>query len=72
MGLLKDALSQLGVDHTQFNGHSFRIGAATTAAQKGIQDSTIEMLGRWQSAAYLRYVQTPRSQLIPVSARLVS
>ena len=69
---LKEALSQLGVDHTRFNGHSFRIGAATTAAQKGIEDSTIQMLGRWQSAAYLRYVQTPRSQLIPVSARLVS
>ena len=69
---LKDALSQLGVDHTRFNGHSFRIGAATTAAQKGIQDSTIQMLGRWQSAAYLPYVQTPRSQLIPISARLVS
>ena len=69
---LKEALSQLGVDHTRFNGHSFRIGAATTAAQKGIDDSTIQMLGRWQSAAYLRYVQTPRSQLIPVSARLVS
>ena len=69
---LKGALSRLGIDHTRFNGHSFHIGAATTAARKGIQDSTIQMLGRWQSAAYLHYMQTPRSQLVPISARLVS
>ena len=68
---LKEALTSIGIDHGQYNGHSFRIGAATTAAQRGIPDSTIQMLGRWQSAAYLRYIQTPRSQLTSISARLV-
>ena len=29
-----------------------RIGAATTAAQQGIQDALIKALGRWESAAW--------------------
>ena len=40
-------------------GHSFRIGAATTAVKKGIEDSMIQVLGHWQSSAYLRYVRIP-------------
>lgn len=30
-------------------GHSFRIGVATTARACGLNDSTIQMLGRWSS-----------------------
>ena len=40
-------------------GHSFRIGAATTAVKKGIEDSMIQVLGHWQSSAYLHYVRIP-------------
>ena len=39
-------------DSHKYAGHSYRIGAATTASLCGIQDSTIKMLGRWQSSAY--------------------
>ena len=40
-----------GIDHTKYNSHSFRIGAATTAAAKRIEDSIIKTLGQWESAA---------------------
>ena len=40
----------------KYAGHSFRIGIATTAASTGIEDSTIQTLGLWQSFSYLLYI----------------
>ena len=67
---VRDALSAAGIDESLFAGHSFRIGAATTAAQAGIPDATIQLLGRWKSTAYLLYIKTPRDQLASVSQTL--
>ena len=36
----------------------------------GLNDSTIQMLGRWSSSAYLVYVRTPREQLATYSSVL--
>ena len=67
---LKTALTKAGIDHTNFNGHSLRIGAATTAVHCGLEDSLIQTLGRWKSAAYKTYIRLPRSQLAAVSRSL--
>ena len=67
---VREALSTSGIDHNKYAGHSFRIGAATTAAQCGIPDSTIKLLGRWESSAYLLYVRTPRETLAALSVPL--
>ena len=48
---VREALVVLGYESDNFSGHSFRIGAATTAAELGIEDRTIKALGRWQSDA---------------------
>ena len=53
---LRKALQMIGEDPQQFGGHSFRAGAATTAAQQGIGDATIKLLGRWHSSAYQVYI----------------
>lgn len=64
---IKAALSEEGIDSSHYSGHSFRSGAATTAAEHGIGDATIQTLGRWKSNAYMRYVQTPRAKLAHIS-----
>ena len=68
---VRTALQQAGMSAQSYTGHSFRIGAATTAAQVGLEDSVIKMLGRWESIAYQLYVRTPRESLAAVSARLI-
>ncbi len=50
---IREVLSAIGILAHQYAGHSFRIGAATTAAMAGISDSTIQTLGRWHSTAFL-------------------
>ena len=67
---VREALASVGVDPSQYAGHSFRIGAATTANARGLNDSTIQMLGRWQSSAYKLYIRTPREELASFSAIL--
>ena len=67
---LQAALRQAGIEDSGFNGHSFRIGAATTAAQQGLEDSLIQTLGRWRSDAFKTYIKLPRSQLASVSKTL--
>ena len=69
---LRSSLSAAGIqsDESRYSGHSFRIGAATTATAMGIEDSLIKTLGQWESSAYQRYIQTPCNRLVEVSLML--
>lgn len=67
---LREALQKAGISTENYNGHSFRIGAATAAARAGLNDSLIQSLGRWKSSAFTTYIRTPVEQLIPIAARL--
>ena len=69
---IRRALTRLGLPAEQFAGHSFRIGAATAAAQAGLEDSVIQALGRWSSAAFLLYIRTPREQLAQFTTRIAN
>ncbi|XP_054850615.1 uncharacterized protein LOC129340074 [Eublepharis macularius] len=51
------ALRQLGLVGVKFGTHSFRIGAASTAAAMGYADRTIQKVGRWKSSAYRSYIR---------------
>lgn len=42
---------------TLYKTHSFRIGAATYAAENGYSALQIQALGRWSSAAFLKYIR---------------
>ena len=45
---------QLGA---RYHLHSFRIGAATSAALRGIPEDEIKRMGRWSSSAYSKYIR---------------
>ena len=60
------------MDHRQFNTHSFRIGAATSAKHAGVSDLHLQALGRWRSDAYLKYVRLSLKDLARLSKSLAS
>ena len=61
--MLKAVVEAAGMDSKRYSGHSFRIGAATTAAVKGIADSTVQTLGCRASDSYRRYIRLQPEEL---------
>ena len=57
--VLKSCLVHLGLNPSVYKPHSFRIGAATTAASMGFSDTQISTMGRWKSSAFKKYIRIP-------------
>ena len=53
----KKALSFLGLEQSSFRAHSFRIGAASCAAARGVKLEDIKAMGRWRSEAARSYIR---------------
>ena len=58
-----------GLGRAAWNGHSFRSGAATWAAEVGIPEAQIQILGRWRSDAYKSYIEYSKEERINLSQR---
>lgn len=68
---VRSILEIIGLNPSNYNGHSFRIGAATSVASK-IEDHLIKILGRWSSECYTRYIHTPKSTIKQAQLALIS
>ena len=68
VGEIRRILGSIGLPQHEYARHSFRIGAAIAAA---MEDSVIQTLSRWHSAAFLRYIHTPKEHLASLTAILV-
>lgn len=56
----------------KLTGHSFRRGGATALANNGTPDWIIQMLGRWKSDSYKRYIGSDPSQICAYIKHMVS
>jgi len=55
--ILRKAAIAAGLDPRLYTSHSFRIGAATSAAEAGFSPQQIKEGGRWRSDAYKSYIR---------------
>ena len=55
--MLCSVVQLCNLDPKKYKGHSFRIGAATYAAEQGFSDTQIRQLGRWKSDAFKKYIR---------------
>ena len=54
---LKQILIKSNLSPERYSAHSFRIGAATSAANQGISSSSLQQMGRWSSSAFTSYIR---------------
>jgi hypothetical protein len=53
---VKIYLLRIGLDPSNYSGHSLRKGAAVSASREGISRAEIQLLGRWKSDAVDIYI----------------
>ena len=56
---VKSSLHIAGFPVKSYNSHSFRVGGATEAAERGLSAMQIQLLGRWRTSAFHKYIRKP-------------
>jgi hypothetical protein len=54
---IKAVAKSMGLDASRYSSHSLRIAGASALASAGKPDWFIKKMGRWQSLAFLQYIQ---------------
>jgi len=72
--VVREALGKSCLEERKYMycSHCFRIGVATTAASRGMEESIIKTLGCWESVAYLQYVSILWERLTSISGVLAA
>jgi len=74
ISLLRDIVRLVGLPFHSLKGHTFRIGAASTAAAVGLPDWLIKIMGRWSSDCHQLCIGTtvPRKVLLSAAPRMAN
>lgn len=67
----RSCIAELGLDPTQFSGHSFRRGGATWAFKCGVPRELLMLHGDWRSDSYLEYLDKDLSSRCSVSFKML-
>lgn len=64
---LRGVLSTIGMDPSQYAGHSFRRGGASLALASNVPTVLVKMQGDWRSNAYERYIEPSKDLKLSVA-----
>ena len=70
LGLLNKCLSESRLRVRDFSWHSFRRGAAVFAFDLGLEDSSVQLLGDWSSAAFKTYLEFAFKRKVSVAREI--
>lgn len=68
VGRIKHWVQTIGLDPSNYSGHSLRRGGATAMSRAGVPHELIQVQGRWKSDAYKLYLQLGAATLARVSS----
>ena len=68
--MLDHCLFVAGMSLADYSWHSFRRGAAVFAYELGLEDSAVQLLGDWKSAAFKRYLEFAFKSKIVVAKKI--
>jgi hypothetical protein len=63
-------LTAIGQDASEYAGHSFRKGGASSLAAAGVPDHLIQTMGRWASDCYKLYIELPTERLVEAGRKM--
>ncbi len=64
--------SVAGQDHIRLSYHSLWIGGAREAARAGVHPSAIQLIGRWSSECFFRYIRSDELDVMRAQRAMVS
>ena len=69
---IKDIATRLGLDPSRYSSHSLHIGEATSAAQAGLSQWQIKLMGCWNSQAYQVYIKQDPLMCVDLAAHMAA
>ena len=68
---LKRTLQRCNLPEGKYSSHSFRIGAATSAAAQGASAASLQQMGRWSSSAFTAYIRPEQAAILAAQRTLL-